>query len=70
MSVGRFSLFQRKNLYGSVRVEYMPNQSKNWPTLIYIRDIRKVMKRRHQNLEFGHKLGENHSPKNLKKKVY
>ncbi len=48
----------------------MPNQSKNYPTLIYIRDILKVMKRQHQNLEFGHNLGEIHSKKNLKKKVY
>ncbi len=45
----------------------MPNQSKNYPTLIYIRDILKVMKRQHQNLEFGHNLGEIHSQKKLEK---
>jgi hypothetical protein len=64
------SLFSKERIYGSVRVKYMPNQSKNYPTLIYIRDILKVMKRQHQNLEFGHNLGEIHSKKNLKKKVY
>jgi hypothetical protein len=57
------SLSPKKRIYGFVRVKYMPNQSKNCPTLIYIRDIAKVMKRQHQNLEFGHKLGEIHSKK-------
>ncbi len=62
------SLFSKERIYGgSVRVKYMPNQSKNYPTLIYIRDILKVMKRQHQNLEFGHNLGEIHSKKKLEK---
>jgi hypothetical protein len=64
------SLFSKERIYGSVRVEYTPNQSKNCPTLIYIKDICKVMKRQHQNLEFGHKLGEIHSKETWKRKYF